>query len=227
MKRRDMIFTGLATAGFGAWYLNRPHSAPDVDSWLASPANAQETVTEEAPVDTTPVTEMVLGDPNAPVKMIEYASFTCPHCAAFHNGTFKQLKKDYIDTGKVHFTYREAYFDRFGLWASMIARCGGEAKYFGIINLIYGSQEKWARAKDPAAILEEFKKIGRLAGMNDETMDACLQDKPNAEKLIGWYQANVAEHNIEGTPSFIINGEKVRNLPYPQLKEVLDKAIAG
>jgi len=80
---------------------------------------------------------MVIGDADAPIEMIEYASFTCPHCARFHADVYPLLKADYIDSGKVKFIYREVYFDRFGLWASMIARCGGEARFFGLSNLIY------------------------------------------------------------------------------------------
>ena len=98
------------------------------------------------------------------MTVVEYASFTCPHCATFHNDTFKKLKADYIDSGKVKFIYREVYFDRYGLWASMVARCGGQEKFFGIADLIYKSQSEWTRAGEPAAIVDELRKIGRLAG---------------------------------------------------------------
>jgi len=91
---------------------------------------------QEAEVDTSTIVEMVQGAEDAPVTIVEYASYTCPHCANFHAGPYKQLKKDYIDTGKVKFIYREVYFDRYGLWASMVARCSGPEKFFGITDLI-------------------------------------------------------------------------------------------
>ena len=77
------------------------------------------------------------------------ATIWCPHCANFHATTFKDLKKDYIDTGKVHFTLREVYFDRYGLWAALIARCGGEMKYFGIHDMLFDQQQDWAASENP------------------------------------------------------------------------------
>ena len=91
-------------------------------SLMVGTAQAQ-TATE---IDTSSVIEMTIGAEDAPIEMIEYASYTCPHCGKFHTDVFKKLKQNYIDTGKVRFTYREVYFDRYGLWASMVARCGGE-----------------------------------------------------------------------------------------------------
>ena len=92
------------------------------------------------------VTDMVIGNENAKIDIVEYASYTCSHCATFHTNVYPKLKQDYIETGKVRFTYREVYFDKYGLWASMIARCAGPEKFFGLTDLIYKSQDKWARA---------------------------------------------------------------------------------
>ena len=83
-------------------------------------------------VDKSLVQEMTLGAEDAPITVVEYASYTCPHCKTFHENVFKDLKSNYIDTGKVRFIYREAYFDRYALWAALVARCGGEMKYFGL-----------------------------------------------------------------------------------------------
>ncbi|KAG1713777.1 CaiB/baiF CoA-transferase family protein [Nymphon striatum] len=98
------------------------------------------------------VVEMVQGNPDAPVQVLEYASYTCPHCASFHANQYQQIKENYIDTDLIGFTYREVYFDQPGLWASMVARCGGEMRFFGISNLLYENQQGWARAGDGAAI---------------------------------------------------------------------------
>ncbi|MEH6741456.1 MAG: DsbA family protein, partial [Sulfitobacter sp.] len=157
----------------------------------------------------------------------EYASFTCPHCAAFHQTVFKQLKSEYIDTGKIKFVYREVFFDRFGLWASLIARCGGEDKFFGISDLLYNEQAKWTRAGDPAAIVEELRKIGRLAGLDNETLEACLQDSDQAQAMVAWYQKNAEADNVDSTPSFIINGKKHSNMNFADMKKIIDDALAG
>ena len=124
---------------------------------------------EEAPATAQlpEVAEMVLGNADAPITIVEYASFTCPHCAHFHETVFKDLKKDYIDTGKVKFVYREVFFDRYGLWAAMVARCGGETRYFGINAMLFEQQKTWAGTDDPATAVENLKKIGRTAGMDD------------------------------------------------------------
>lgn len=180
-------------------------------------------------VDTSSVIEMQLGDADAPVTVIEYASYTCPHCARFHEGPYKQLKSDFIDTGKVNFIYREVYFDRFGLWASAIARCAGPEKFFGITDLIYAGQSDWTRAGggEPAAIVEELRKIGRLAGLENDAIEACLQDGDKLKTLVAWFQENAAEDNVDSTPTFVINGTKYNNMAYPQLKEVIDEAVGS
>ena len=135
MQRRNLIAGGVAVVGLGGWALTRPSKDLPFDPLMA--ANAQ-----EASTDMVEIPDMVMGAADAPVEIIEYASFTCPHCANFHATTYPLLKADYIDTGKVRFVYREVYFDRFGLWASMIARCGGEMRFFGMAELIYEKQKE-------------------------------------------------------------------------------------
>ncbi|UWR44932.1 DsbA family protein [Phaeobacter inhibens] len=182
---------------------------------------------QETEVDTSTIVEMVQGAEDAPVTLIEYASYTCPHCANFHQGTYKQLKQDYIDTGKVKFIYREVYFDRYGLWASMIARCGGPEKFFGISDLIYKGQSDWARAGGATEIVDALRKIGRLAGLEEEQLEACLQDGTKAQTLVSWYQENATEHGIESTPSFILNGKKIENQSYDAFKTLIDAELDG
>ena len=222
MQRRNMILGGFAALGLGGWALtsNLGSNSTDITN-LPGAANAQ----TAAEVDTSRIEDMVLGNPDAPVTVMEYASFTCPHCANFHAGPYKQLKADYIDTGKIKFVYREVYFDRPGLWASMIARCGGSEKFFGIADMIYKSQSQWARAGEPAAIVAELRKIGLLAGIDSDTLDACLQDATKAQTLVAWYQENGKEDDISSTPSFLIDGKKYSNMPYPEMKELIDAAL--
>lgn len=181
---------------------------------------------EAGEVDTSSIVDMVQGAEDAPVTIIEYASYTCPHCATFHEGTYKKLKADYIDTGKVRFIYREVYFDRYGLWASMIARCGGPEKFFGISDLIFKAQSEWIRAGGPSEIVDELRKIGRLAGLENDTLEACLQDGTKAQTLVAWYQENAEKHGIDATPSFIVNGEKVSNQSYEDFKTLIEAELA-
>lgn len=198
---------GLMAAGFAAM------------AWVAAPATWAQTAAVE-------VTDFAIGPADAKVQMIEYASFTCPHCASFHANVFKALKADYIDTGKLRFEYREVYFDRYGLWAAMMARCGGEVRYFGIVDLLFSTQREWAASDDPNVVVENLKKIGRTAGMEDATLDACLKDGPLAEALVAHFETNFKADGIEGTPTLIINGTKHSNMAYADLKVILDAELA-
>ena len=116
------------------------------------------------------MTERVLGDPNAPVTVVEYASLTCPHCANFHNDTFKAFKARYIDTGQVRMVYRDFPLDGVALRAAALARCTEGETYFDLIQLMYRSQAEWSRARDP---LGELAKLARLAGVEQDRFEAC------------------------------------------------------
>lgn len=187
------------------------------------PVAAQTTPAPATPIE---ITDYGMGPMDAKVKVVEYASFTCPHCARFHADVYPKLKADYIDTGKIRFVYREVYFDRYGLWAGMIARCGGEMRYFGISDILFDTQKEWAGSDDPAVVSENLKKIGRSAGMDDAALDACLKDKPTAEAMLAHYQTNFAADGIEGTPTFMINGVKHSNMAYEDLQKILDGELA-
>lgn len=223
MDRRIFLGAGaglLAVGGATMWLNSGPSST-------LLPALGAVNAQEASDVDTSGVVEMVLGAKDAPIEMIEYASFTCPHCATFHLGAMKQIKADYVDTGKVRFIYRDVYFDRFGLWASMVARCGGADKFFGIADLIYEQQRDWLAGGDPATIVANLRKIGKVAGLTDEGLDACLSDGDNAKALVAWYQQNAELHDINSTPSFVIDGENYSNMSYEAFKEILDAKLGG
>ena len=171
-----------------------------------------------------------IGDPAAKVTMMEFLSFTCPHCQHFHSEVYPQLKADYIDTGKVRLDYYEVYFDQLGLLAAMLARCGGEQRYMGITDMLYDKQPDWAHVETLDAAVEGLKTIGRAAGMEDAAMDACLRDQAMAEALVANYQKNIETHwpndSFGGTPSFIINGNPHSNMGYDELKAILDAELA-
>jgi len=208
MNRRFLLTTAVAAL------------VTSTTGWTA--AFAQD-ATDEAPV----IGDMVLGNPDATVEVIEYASYTCPHCASFHANQFKDIKKNYIDTGKIKFVYREIYFDRFGLWASMIARCGGDMRFFGVTEMLYETQREWTAGGDPAQIAQNLRGIGKVAGLNDETLDACMNDGATAQALVSWFEENSARDEITSTPSFVINGEKFSNMSYADFAKVLDEKLEG
>lgn len=187
-------------------------------------AYAQEAAATDAPA--VEITDFSIGSSDAKVKMTEYASFTCPHCASFHSTVWPQLKADYIDTGKVHFTYREVYFDRYGLWAAMVARCGGEMRYFGIVDMLFDQQQEWAASDDPNVVVGNLRTIGKTAGLDDATLDACLKDGAKAEAMVAHFEKNFEADGIEGTPTFIIDGEKHSNMSYDDMKALLDAKLA-
>jgi protein-disulfide isomerase len=217
------IATGICAAvaiAAGGYWLSLSNSSPSYP--LIGSAEAQ-----EADLDTSTIVEMVQGAEDAPVEIIEYASYTCPHCATFHQGAYKQLKKDFIDTGKVKFIYREVYFDRYGLWASMVARCGGPEKFFGITDLIFEGQSEWVKAGGPAEIVDELRKIGRLAGIDNDQLEACLQDGTRAQTLVAWYQENAERDGVQATPSFVVNGKKVDNQSYADFKKLIEDELGS
>jgi len=190
--------------------------------------STQSAVAQEAnDIDTSEIVEMVLGNPDAEVTVVEYASFTCPHCASFHAGSFKDLKKDFIDTGKIKFVYREVYFDRQGLWAAIVARCGegAENRYFGIADMIYENQRAWARQEDPAAIVDSLRRFGKTAGLTDTQLDQCFSDADTAQKLYARYLQLAEEDSVTSTPTFIINGDLYSNMPYAEMADIINAAL--
>ncbi|WP_136683373.1 DsbA family protein [Falsirhodobacter xinxiangensis] len=189
-------------------------------------AHAQDAAAPAATATEAPqVRDMTMGSADAPIELVEYASYTCPHCADFHTNVFDKLKAEYIDTGKVRFVMREVYFDRYGLWAAMMARCGGDMRYFGISDILFDTQREWAGSQDPSVVVENLKRIGRQAGMDNATIDACMGDAAMAQALVDSYQKNAEADAITGTPTIIINGEKHSNMSYEDLKEILDAEL--
>ena len=167
--------------------------------------------------------ERVLGDPNAPITMIEYASFTCPHCADFHNEIFPQIKKDFIDTGKVKFIFRDFPFDRAGATAAMLARCVAPSQFNGFVGVLMKQQQQWATSSNPLAALTN---LGRLAGLSQDKIDACFKNEKLLDQIILIRKEAMEVHGINSTPSFLINGEKVEsNGEYERFKNILESKL--
>jgi protein-disulfide isomerase len=143
-----------------------------------------------------------LGKENAPVTIIEYASMTCSHCAAFHKGTYKELKAKYIDTGKARMTVREFPFDPLAMAGFMLARCQGPEKRDAMIELLFEQQSDWVNDKP----LEGLTKLTRQAGMSEDAFKACLDDKALYEKIGEVRDAGQKKFKVSSTPTFFING---------------------
>lgn len=227
MTRKTSTFVvalviALLVAG-ALWMQFRPEAPGQTE--LTMPVGAPSDPAAMANLPAVP--ELVLGEATAPVTIVEYASYTCPHCANFHEGVFKDLKRDYIDTGKVRFVFREVYFDRYGLWAAMVARCGGETRYFGIMSMLFDGQETWVAGATPQAVIDNLRRIGRTAGMDDAAMDVCLKDAAMAEAMTKTFEANMAADQVKGTPTLIINGTTHKNMNYDDLKSLIDAELAN
>ncbi|WP_296762768.1 DsbA family protein [Sediminimonas sp.] len=220
-RRTALIALCAGVLTMGGWWALQQRNAVQLPPIGA--ASAQDAAAE---VDTSSIEEMTLGDADAPVTLVEYASFTCPHCANFHDSQFKKLKTDYIDTGKVHFIYRDVYFDRLGLWAALVARCDPE-RFFGVSDLLYSQQRDWIGEGDPNAVVENLRRIGRVAGLDEEGLNTCLADNDKARTLVAWYQQNAEADEINSTPSLMIDGQKYSNMPYDELSALIDKKLAA
>ncbi|RJL08781.1 DsbA family protein [Paracoccus siganidrum] len=187
-------------------------------------AMAQDATPEAAAPEILP--DIALGAEDAPLTVVEYASFTCGHCANFHAQSLPSLIEEYVDTGKVRFIQRDVYFDQVGLWAGILARCGGDDKYYAVSDMLFDEQEKWLGGGSGDEIAANLRKIGLKAGMTEDQMTACWDDTAKAEQLIATFQQNATADQIEATPTFIIGGEKVMNQPWDQLKEVIETKLA-
>ncbi len=145
-----------------------------------------------------------LGDSNAPIKMIEFASLTCGHCAKFHKEVIPLLKRKYIDEGKIYFTYNDFPLDKFALKASIIARCSGD-KFFGFLDVFYKKQKDWTRTKDP---LKSLLKMAKIGGVKDEDIKVCLGNKSIEDNLLKDRLKFSKKYEITATPTIILNGSK-------------------
>ena len=148
----------------------------------------------------------VLGDANAPITVIEYASLTCSHCAHFHTQVLPDIKKKWIDTGKVKLIYRDFPLDQIAAKAAQIAECAGNDKYFGVLDIIFRGQPQWATAADPLA---ELAKPLRIAGMGENEIKACLANDAMSNAVIKDYQGGEAM-GVNSTPTLFINGQLYR-----------------
>jgi protein-disulfide isomerase len=177
-------------------------------------------------------TDMVHGSTNAPVTFIEYASMTCPHCAAFQKDVIPLLNKDYVETGKVKVVFREFPLDGAARMASAVARCFAGDQYFSFIDLLFANQSNWIKDFDgnqqitKEDIVEGLTQMARQAGMPREKVESCADDKNNLALVDGNWQEGQTRYNVNSTPTFVINGvNHTGEIPYDQLKKILDPLV--
>ena len=199
---------------------------------LALGVTACDTPREPEAFETVAITPFMgasmLGDPSAPVTLVEYASTTCGHCKGFHDQVFPDLKAKYIDTGKVklHFIMMPTQPVAIALAGEALARCAGESKYFDVIDTLFDAQDTlFAAANNPWLLQQELRGIGETYGLDKNQVGSCIDDKAIVEMTRAGVRQ--APKEITGTPSFVINGVKLELETLDDLSAALDAAIAA
>jgi protein-disulfide isomerase len=165
--------------------------------------------------------DMTMGDPKAKVTMIEYASAACPHCAKFAIDVFPEFKKKYIDTGKVHYIFREVLTPPQEVAAAgfLLARCAGKDKYFTVLDGVFRSQQDWVQTGD---VQGSLRRVAQSAGLSDQQYEACISDPKALAALNDRVQKYTAKDKVDGTPTFIFSNGK--RLSGEQTMADMDKA---
>lgn len=173
-------------------------------------------------MDPGPLGEHIVGDPEAPVTIIEYASMTCPHCRTFHKVTYPVIKEKYIDTGIAKLYFREFPFDPASAAAFMLAQCSGEDKYFTMIDVLFEQQAVWKSGK----VVDELFKIAKLAGFTQESFSACLKNQELLDNVLSIQKKAAEDYGVNSTPTFFINGTKYSgNMSAEDMGEIIDALV--
>jgi protein-disulfide isomerase len=190
----------VAAAGI-TYYVSQPET-----SAIPATGSGGETVSTDGLLAAGPLGERALGDPAAKVTVVEYASMTCSHCAAFHEETFTPFKEKYVDTGKVRFIFREFPLDALATSAFMLARCMPEDRYFPVVDILFRQQQNWAFVDDPATALFN---VVKQAGFTQESFRACLTNQQILDGVNSVKDRGSNEFGVTSTPTFFINGKKM------------------
>jgi protein-disulfide isomerase len=172
------------------------------------------------------VDDFMIGDKNAPITIIEYASMSCSHCANFHTNTLPELKKEYIDTGKVRMIFRDYPFNYPALLGSMMMRCIPSDVRYDYMNALYELQTTWVD-KDPKVSKKELYKIMQSGGMTKDEFDICYTNLDNENLILEGVMAAQKEFNIKSTPSFVVNGNILEgNKNIKEFRQIIDKILS-
>ena len=170
--------------------------------------------------------DFVIGDPEAPITIIEYASMSCSHCASFHLETLPDLKKEFIDTGKVRFVFRDFPYNYSALLGSMVMRCIPQEVRYDYMNALYTLQKQWVLSEN-AKTTEELYKIMQSGGMTKEDFDICLNDSTMENNIIQGIINAQKEFDVKSTPSFLVNGNLVSgNKSIKEFRQIIDKILS-
>jgi len=202
-------------------------------------------------VSQTPEGGFLMGNPTAAVKVVEFGSMTCPHCAEFDEEGMKPLLDNYVKSGRVSFEFRNFVRDPFDVAASLVARCGGPTSFFGLTRGLYADQRDWIakiQSGDPAVMQriqalppnQQFGEIAKVAGFQDwaamrglppERTAACLANQAEVDRLVQMQNDAVSSYDVPGTPAFLLNGEMVKiepgSTPWQQLEAKIKSALGG
>ena len=170
--------------------------------------------------------DFVIGNEDAKITIIEYASLSCSHCADFHVNTLETLKKEYIDTGKVRMVFRDYPFNYPALLGSMVLRCIPENYRYDYMNALFKLQTDWVNKKNKKTI-QELYKIMQSGGMTKEEYDACIYNTELENEILEGVMEAQNQFNIKSTPSFIINGKLVEgNKSIKEFRQIIDKILS-
>ena len=196
-------------------------SAEDEALIEAQPALAQD-VPPMALLVPPPLGDRSLGKDDAPVTIVEYASMTCPHCAKFHETTYPELKKRYIDTGKVRFIFREFPLDPLAAGASMLARCADKDKFFPLIETLFQMQRTWAVEKPIPPLMA----IAKQAGFSEQSFNACLSDQKMLDAMQEEQKRATDKFKVNSTPTIFVNGKMQKGeVSIEELAKVIDPLL--
>ena len=171
-------------------------------------------------------TDFYIGDEQAPITIIEYASMSCSHCANFHNDTLEDLKKEFIDTGKVKFVFRDFPFNYPALAGSMMMRCVPNEVRYDYMNALYKLQKNWV-FRNQTKTREELYKIMQSGGMQQEKFDMCLSNIDLENQLLEGVMEAQREYKIGSTPSFIVNGVLYSgNKNIKEFRQIIEKILS-
>ncbi|MBT7641446.1 MAG: DsbA family protein [Rhodobiaceae bacterium] len=170
-----------------------------------------------------PLGEIVLGNPDAPVTIVEYASLTCSHCGQFHRETLPKVKADYIDKGLVKIYFRPFPFDPYATAGAMLAQCVAPKARVHFLDILFKRQNAWLQSEN---VMEELQKLARQAGLSEADFVVCLKDADKLEGIRVMQSAAAEELGVRSTPTFFINGEKVEgNQPYAEIEKTIKRAL--
>ena len=167
--------------------------------------------------------EIFLGNKDAKVTVIEYASMTCNHCANFHKDIYPKIKENYIDTNKIKFIYRDFPLDKQALFGSVLAKCAPKEKYFDFVKLILNTQKKWV--SNDNTFENKLKNIGKLAGLNENKINTCFKDEQIVDNILKSRSDAEKKYNINSTPSLIINEKKYSAMSYENFEKIIENLI--